>query len=242
MRVVYAVYGDDRAFLEMRRSANSLREIHPNATIDCFTNAEGMERVRGAVDRAHLHETPTRETDWHDPNFKVSAIHAAAVSPFIFLDNDTLVAGDLSEAWRLLEDYDIMAVSAPIENQRRAKGMKPLDRYDKIPEAFAEVNSGVLFVRPTEKSLKCLQAWRDLLSVNPDELGDQWRLRIALYEKSPRLMRLSANYNFRLSSPQSVYGPVRILHGHHPNIHKVATEINKGSSFRSFFFGRSGNK
>lgn len=219
----------------MQQSVASVRRFHPEARIICYTDKMGQDLISDPHIDVRLLEVTARETDWHDPRFKVSAILNASTSPFIFLDNDTYVAGGLSAAWNLLKSYDLMAVTAPIKDQRKAKNLTKLNVYDSIPDDCAEINTGVLFVNSSSRCLECLKRWVDLLELNPGELGDQWRMRIALFECEPILYRLPPNYNFRTSTPQALRGAIKIFHGHENQFERIAERLNASNEFRDIY-------
>jgi len=226
MRVVYAVYGQRDAFDEMELSITSLRRWHPDANIEVFTTDTCIKYIKDNFVYKNIIPVHPRNVRWHDPVFKVSAILEAATSPFVFLDNDTYIAGSLLPAWELISKYDLLACLAPISDQSRKVSADKVSLYNEIPSAFSEINSGVLFVSNTARVHELLYRWRELVYSYPNLLGDQWRLRIAMYEINPHICILPNNYNYRIDFHQSVFGPVRILHGHNKNFKLIAEEIN----------------
>ena len=143
MRVVYSVYGDGRSFEEFEISLKSLLSIHPEAAVDCYTDESGMARLETfPVNAKVIDGVIPVENGWHDPRFKVEAILRSATEPFIYLDNDTFVAGSLSSAWSLLTRFDVLAVLAPVSDQRDALKYPPLADALQVPPSFSEVNGG----------------------------------------------------------------------------------------------------
>lgn len=232
MRVVYSVYGDDRNFEEFRRSVRSILEHHPNAEIECYTDAAGLKKVEGLPVQANLLDVSARSVRWHDPNFKVSAILHAATRPFLFLDNDTYLAAPIHDAWQLLGRYDMLGCLAPKFKMRERLKYSKHPAEEAIPEAFPEVNGGVLFFSSNNRVRRLLSRWKQLIDENEEELGDQWRLRIALYESDVRFLALTPNYNFRIDFCPPIFGLVRIFHSHHSRIAEVAIELNSDSGYR----------
>lgn len=233
IRAVYAVYGELPHFVETKRSIVSLRNIHPEALVECFTTPEGVQHFADLdVNIRIIRGFNPRKTDWHDPEFKITAISNAAKKPFIFLDGDTYIARPLYDAWSMLARFDIMGVLAPNSDSRIVLGYKALDEGLQVPDAFSEINSGVLFFNNTAETLTVIDRWKALLNVRPHEFGDQWRLRIALYETNCRLCVLPNVFNYRLPARQPVFGSIRIFHGHYGNMEGVAETINKESGYR----------
>jgi hypothetical protein len=219
----------------MQRSAASLLEWHPEAKVECFTTDEDAalitdDRIAVTVMRGAL----PAPGSWHDQRLKLRAIQIAwhAAAPLLYLDNDTFVLGSLSEPWAMLDRFDVLACAAPITDQRIAKNMRPLRDEFIVPAAFGEVNGGVLFLASRAATGRLIDRWVELLAVHPDEPGDQWRLRIALWELAPRLHLLPNNFNYRLPMRQPVFGPIRILHGHADDPVAIAHNLNAYEGYR----------
>ena len=201
--------------------------------MECFTTPDGAQHFMGMdVNIRTIHGFNPRKTDWHDPYFKITAISNAATKPFVFLDNDTYIAGSLKETWSMLHKFDMMGVLAPNSDSRIVLGYRELDQELQIPDAFSEINSGVLFFNTTSTTLSVIDRWKDLLNLRPDEFGDQWRLRIALYENNYKLCVLPNTYNYRLPARQPIFGTVKVFHGHYENIEEIAEAINRGNCYR----------
>jgi hypothetical protein len=216
----------------MERSARSLLHHHPDADIECYTDQAGKTKLKDFPCKKFEISVTPRETSWHDPVFKISAIREAATSPFVFLDNDTYVSAALTPAWELLSKFDLLACLAPISNQREVLSHSLLKRSEKIPEAFSEMNCGVLFLAHNNRIKELLGLWHDLLCLNPEELGDQWRFRIALYESSVSFYTLPNNFNYRIWSLAPLYGTLRIIHGHSDNLADIAKRLNSQTGYR----------
>ncbi|MCU0900885.1 MAG: hypothetical protein MUC82_10390 [Cypionkella sp.] len=233
MIVVYSVYGSEKYFKDMQQSAASVRRWHPDARIICYTTPEGARTLADFAGEVRvIDDIRPKETSWHDPAFKVAAINRAFGEPFLFLDNDTYVAAPLTDAFGLLNSFDLLAVLAPITDQRIVKSYPTLEYATNVSAAFGEVNAGVLFISDGHKAEALLKRWQQLLLVNPHELGDQWRLRIALFEVLPRLGVLSNVYNYRLFARQPIFGLLHILHGPADSLPDVEKRLNTRTSYR----------
>ena len=133
IRAVYAVYGEQSHFVETKRSIISLRNTHPEAVVECFTTPDGAQHFMGMdVNIRTIHGFNPRKTDGHDPYFKITAISNAATKPFVFLDNDTYIAGSLKETWSMLHKFDMMGVLAPNSDSRIVLGVQSRHLVDRI--------------------------------------------------------------------------------------------------------------
>ena len=235
MRVVYCAYGGTRHMAEMQRSARSLLTWHPDAEVQCYTTVDDAVHVCDRrISVSIMAGVSPAPGSWHDHRLKVRAIQEAwrNSAPLLYLDNDTYVLGPLHEPWVLLDSFDLLACAAPITDQRVAKKMRPLPGEFRVPAAFGEVNCGVLFIASTAAAGRLLDRWSELLELNPEEPGDQWRLRIALWELRPRVHVLSNNFNYRLPMRQSVFGPILLLHGRANDLGAVGDALNSDTECR----------
>ena len=143
-------------------------------------------------------------------------------SPFdrtLFLDVDTYAAGDLSELFTLLDAFDVAAAQAPISVSF------PLDG---VPDAFPELNTGVIAFRRADNVTRFLQAWlaeydrwRRTRRISPPSVG-------GLLDEGVRLAVLPPEFNLRFWMAGYHNQPVRILHGWgtRPTYRAVAALLN----------------
>lgn len=227
MRVVYCVYGKEKHVRHLQTSVSSLKRIHPDARIEVFTTPGFADRLADlGVDIRLLDGMTPNDSDWHDPKMKIESIRRACGSAFLYLDNDTYIAGSLRPAWDLLEQFDCMGVQAPIYDQRGFLGLPPVPDLPAIPEAFVEWNTGVLFVSDRPAAQDLIENWSDLISRGYEGGGDQWLFRIALWQARGRFHVLPPVYNCRLPLRPTVYGEIRVLHGVHPDFPALAARLN----------------
>ncbi|SEK61088.1 hypothetical protein SAMN05444413_102340 [Roseivivax marinus] len=142
--VMYVAWGTEHVNVA-RRSAESVRRSNPGlatalwchpgddtAGFDLsFTIPDGLKRPKVNL----LGQTPFDET--------------------LFLDNDTLVRENIDSLYALLGRFDICG--AQVALWHRPRHHKPI-RHE-LPDAFPEINTGVLLYRRSQAALDFFDAW-----------------------------------------------------------------------------------
>ncbi|MGR1581651.1 hypothetical protein ACSSNL_09305 [Thalassobius sp. S69A] len=235
MKVVYCAYGARKYADQLAQSVRSLRGHHPKAEVIVHTVADFAPLIAGLPVRLCIQPDRPRASDWHDPLMKLRAIRAEAEAgqPFLYLDNDTYVAGSLASAWGVLSRFDCLGVLSAIHDQRGFLGLEPAPGLTRpTPEAFPEWNGGVLFFAGTEAARRIARRWLEVQEMGIPGGGDQWPLAQALWDSQARLHVLPANYNCRLPASPVVYGAVKILHADHTDLAEVASRVNAETGLR----------
>lgn len=198
--VLYIAWG--RAHVDVaRRSAASVKASNPGlrTAIYCaadddtsgfdmsFVVPEGLNRPK--VDL--LKESPFTET--------------------LYLDNDTLVRADLGDLFRLLEKFELCGAHVMLWHR---------PRHNKVwreapPEAFPEINCGVLLYQNTARTAAFFDAW----SAAYADAGfrvDQVTFRETLWASDLRFYAFPPQFNKRMYElSEAVYSDqprARILH------------------------------
>lgn len=181
--VVYVAWGHEHVAVA-RRSADSVKRHNPDLSTAlwcragddtsgfdmAFTIPEGLRRPKVNL----LGQTPFDET--------------------LFLDNDTLVRSALGSLFRLLEGYDM--AGAQVQLWHRERHQKPI-QLD-LPDAFPEINTGVLLYRRSPPVLDLLNRWALLYAEGPYGI-DQPSFREVLWDSPDlRFHVLPPQYNKRL--------------------------------------------
>ena len=135
-------------------------------------------------------------------------------SPFdqtLFLDNDTIVRDDLQSAFRLLEKYDMCGAHVILWHRPRHTKTWQTE----LPDAFPEINTGVLLFKKNDKTTAFFKAW----SANFAQAGfkvDQVTFRETLWASNLNFYVLPPQFNkrvYELSEPIYSDQPrPRILH------------------------------
>jgi hypothetical protein len=226
--VLYVARGD--RYLEAAvESARSVRATMPAARIAIATDGPAPDGFDEAI--------PLAEPDGY--RAKILGMIASPFDRTLFLDVDTYLAVDVSELFDVLEFFDVAAAHAPL------RVTLPLDE---VPDAFPELNTGVIAFRREERVQRLLQAWLDdygrLAPLNPVS-KDQLSFRRALYSATDvRLAVLPSEFNLRFWKAGYYNQRVRILHGWgDPDTHRaVAAALNEpvtSHRYRGFFTGEA---
>lgn len=177
---VFAATGEVHVTLA-RRSARTLRQFMPEAEIDFF----GMEDPGDAVfTRCHR---LARET--HRP--KIEALRRSRFDLTVYLDSDIIALAPVHDLFEVLRGCDICGAH---ENRRAGVVALLQTPGDPVPHGFPAINSGVLGVRKSSKTLKFLQDWEAAV-LDGGEKRDQPSLRRMLWERDLHLRVLPIEYN-----------------------------------------------
>jgi hypothetical protein len=195
--VLYVARGD--RYLEAAvQSAQSARRVTPGVRIAIATDGPAP----GGFDEAIRIDEPDAY------RAKIVAMIASPFDRTLLIDVDTYAAADVSEAFRILDAFDIAAAHDP------NRASLPLDD---VPGSFPELNTGVIAYRRTEPVERLLHAWLDeydrLAPLGPTSY-DQPSFRRTVYKATDvRLAVLPSEFNLRFWKAGYYNQPVRILHG-----------------------------
>ena len=162
---------------------------------------------------------------------KIGPLSQSPFAKTIFLDTDTRVCCPLLDVFEILDRFDLAAVHPPMR----------VTMAQALPDAFPEINSGLLAFRLTPPVKELFARWKELYDRHVLETGrvdDQPPLRRALYESDVRICILPPEYNFRTILPGAVgRGPVRVIHGRHRNMRAIEDRLNRHEGCRVFLPG-----
>jgi len=154
-------------------------------------------------------------------NYYNSIIKELSFDQLLFLDSDTFICDDLSDAFRLLDRCDLLATHAI------SRATKQLDS---IPMSFPELHCGVLAVNKW-RVIELFARWFEIYKEKPEFFGnDQPPFRQAVWERQNiKLGILPPEYCFRYRWGGFVGSTVKILHGKENNTpyEKIEGEVNK---------------
>lgn len=180
-----------------------LKATNPRLGVTIFTDErEAFASVRGLVDRIFILESPRFSF--------IDKLYGFLHAPYdrnVFLDTDTVVAGDISDLFVLLDRVEFAAAHAPGHSGAR---MHPYESPE-LPAAFTQFNTGVVSFVKSERTRKVFERWRELYEANPQHRHDQPALREALFYSDISVYVLPPEYNF-LVGHAYLSGPVKIFH------------------------------
>ncbi len=222
--IIYVATGN-RFVKEARVSAASCKGHMPGIPVVLFTDepqSSGSE-----FDDVQIIEEVTRS--FAD---KIAPLLKAPFDKNLFLDTDTFMCRPVTDVFQMLDQYDVVAAHAP---------MRVTWPQNEVPDAFPEINSGVLAWRKNEKTEALFRDWKHLYQEHLSTTGqkdDQPSLRLALYRSDVRLGILPPEYNYRTVLPGFAgRGAIRILHGRHTNPSSVEKILNRDTGCRVFLPG-----
>jgi Nucleotide-diphospho-sugar transferase len=160
-------------------------------------------------------------------------------SPFartIYLDTDTYVIGEMVGLFSLLERFDIAACMSP--------GYRGLADPE-VPEAFYELNTGLVVWRSTPDTAAFVQDWHDTYvrwcdeppfedAGNTTGYADQPAFRRCLWRHQLNLCVVGHEYCYRTTQCAQIAEQVRTIHGRHVDFDRVAAILNRERRARVF--------
>jgi hypothetical protein len=184
------------------RAAQSVREHASSVGVDLYTNLP--ELAGDLFDQVHTIAHPHARS-------KVDYLHQTRFERSLYLDTDVRVVADITEMFKTLDRFDIAIAHAHARNRNQTRTIWRLD----LPDAFPQLNSGVLLFRSTPAVLEVLRAWQQAYH-SAGFKKDQVTLRELLWSSELRLHILPPEYNIRYERYLSFWEPKeavpRILH------------------------------
>ena len=218
--VLYVVYDDETFLTECYISILSLKMSDPNIKVALCTNFSHKKILSHAI-YAVLNQYVYVDIQDKGTNEYAKKPYFLKCSPWtktIYLDTDTIVLNPVSPLFELLDRFAIAVVPA-FWDQRPAQQafMKACGRpvvYDDVPQAFDNVNSGVMAFVNNSKTKDCFEMWTTILEkqikvatdFNIESItfcgafSDEQSLTEALYKsKEINLCLLSSSWNRRIA-------------------------------------------
>jgi hypothetical protein len=228
--VLYVALGP--RYLEAARcSARSVRSVTPGVPVAiAIATGEPLPTGFDAV-------VSLAEADGY--RAKILGTLASPFDRTLFLDADTYAAGDVGGLFQLLDAFDVAAAHAP------NRVALPLDD---VPDAFPELNTGVVAFRRSAVVEGFLRGWLeeyDRLKPLRPRSQDQPAFRRALYTASDiRFTALPTEFNVRFGMAGFYNQRARILHGpgDEDDYRAVAALLNdhaRSWRHRGVFIGRT---
>lgn len=178
--VIYVATGK-RVYTDLAlRSAASLKRSNPALGIDLFTD---RDPGAGVFDRVHI----LSET-WH--RSRIDAMRLSRFARTMMIDCDTIVIGDLTPAFQVLDRFDI-----GLAYDYRPNGtLNHTVWRHSVPAAMPQFNGGVIVYRMSEAVDRFLADWS--AAVKDHDIGrDQPTLRELLYLSDLRIVTLPEAFN-----------------------------------------------
>lgn len=183
-------------------SACSLREQIPDAAIALVTDAVPSPAATHVFNHVIIRPGALRQ-----PIDKLLCWDA----PFercVFLDTDTLIGGDISDMFQILDGFDLAAAPETLRGWHY--------QLPGIPASFPEFNTGVIAFRRNDRTARFFAEWKRQFEVLSDREGfvsDQPAFRSAAFFSEARLAPLPSEYHFIAGTPNYTMWRVLLLHG-----------------------------
>ena len=189
-----------------RIAVASLRLTNPGVTLAVACDQDSDAAMRSTedplvaeVDDWVVITTPVGSPDFRN-RFVRTSLRSTIAGPFLFLDSDVLVRGDLGEVFQL--DRDIAAAANHSGLERREQigrddaGLLALMGWEVDPDVY--FNAGVLFINDTPLARLCCADWHSrwlLSSAASPVLRDQPAMNAAVRATHPRVSVLPSRFN-----------------------------------------------
>lgn len=202
--------------------------VDANHQNEAQQSQDRLRRLMPAVEILHI--TPNHEQrGWY-----ADYIHALIQSmdlpykKFIFFDSDTWLVEPIDDVYEVLDHYPLAGIHAP------ARWTCPTP-YP-IPEAFPELNTGVLGYSNTVIVRELFKRWYQLMIDGFGVFGDndQGSLRVALWELNTPIWIMPPEYNCRFGFGGFAGSPVKVLHGRGVNFEAAAKVVNYSNTMRTW--------
>ncbi len=224
--VIYVATGSkfvDEALISIR----SVNKYMPGLSVTLFTDVSDLvESPPDGVDSVILLTEVSNSC-----RDKIKPLSDSPYEKTLFLDTDTYLCEPVFDLFDMLDRFDIGLAQAP-------------DRYQyelpELPGCFTEFNSGVIAFKNNHRVRDVLALWEEtfvrMLDKDVGSYRDQHSLRDALYRSRVRVFVLPPEYNFRTICPNFAgkHCAVKIIHGRHSDLEKVASRLNSSQEARVF--------
>jgi len=230
--VVYVATGEG-CRQEAIRSAKTVKRHNPSIDIAIFTE---MPEVDPVFDLTFLIEKPEFSAIDKVKNLWRTPFHKS-----IYIDADTIITGDLLPLFDLLDRVDFAGV------HETARGFWYKEFQSEIPEAFGELNAGMMVFKATLAVIGLLKDWHGAYLETSKWLSrfgtDKWMLtndqpamRHLLYHRPEvKLWVLPTEYNALRHYGTYLWGKAIVVHGR-GNIEAVAERMNRNPDLERGFF------
>lgn len=207
---------------EARESAASLKQHNPH--ID--TVLLGSEYSDGFSDNIPL--PPRGDEPWYLYSTRqfVKAVNEIVDSRLLYFDTDTRILANLEQMIDLIHRFDFIGAHAPARETARPRGY--------VPDAFPEINIGVIGLQNTSSVRRMLADWLKRYQTNTEHYGDndQAPLREALWNSTLSVYILPPEYNCRFGFGGFAALPVKVLHNRGYNFERAAEYLNGTAGMR----------
>jgi len=204
-----------------RIAAMSARLSNPGVTLVAASDQDTHAALREAghplpeeFDEWIVVETPAGSPAFRN-RFVKTSLRSAIDGPFLYLDNDVLVRGDLGELFHL--DVDLAGVANHALDPRAISRVDrhALESMGWEPRPDVYINGGVMFFNDSPATRRFCAEWHRRWLRSSSELSlhqDQPALNSTLYDLQPRLSILPTRFNAQFRATIGVIPGATIWH------------------------------
>ena len=210
------------------RSAKTFKKFNPGKLTALFTDEYIQNETFDYIQQ--IREDLVRP--------KIDMLKASPFERTIYLDNDTLVLGDLSPAYQILDKFEMAGCQVQLWQRARHNKKYRIN----VPILFPEINCGVLVYRKCEKTQNFFTQWSKEFHASGLRV-DQTTFREILWETNVHFHVLPEQMNKRLIDPcELVYtdkpSPLVV---HLPSLRPTKSFLDKIKSTisKSYFLGKN---
>lgn len=207
---------------EAQISAGSFRQHNPQCATALFGSADsGFDFVYPLPPRQYRY--------WYLDsvgyfNYALSVLNQ---DKLLYFDVDTYTLAPLDELMALIGRFDLVGAHAPARQTAPTVGF--------VPDAFPEINVGVLGIANNEAMRRFMAGWLQRYEMYQDVYGnnDQAPLREALWlARVVNLYIMPPEYNCRFGFGGFAALPVKVLHNRGYNFERAAEYLNSQQGMR----------
>lgn len=220
------------------RSAESVKKHNPDLSISIATDDKSAKQsamfdnvmiVPAVIDDDWLRDQPSYP---HQGYYgKVKYIYDSPYEYTLYMDIDTIVAGEITSIFDVLErgKHDLAIAHST---------SKPRNRFtDGVPESYMMFNNGVIAFHKSDKVKDLIQRWWRAFLDLKDPWGDEPMLMQTLFDSPDiRYATLPPEYNFRFNFPRIASSHVSIFHGRSESMSSIISLTNHNSGVLRFCF------
>jgi hypothetical protein len=193
------------------QAARSVAQTNPWLKIGIFSDQEVTDPVFSFVGKIQ----------GEDSRRKHEYVGLSPFSKTLYLDSDVRVVDDLSDLFRLLERYEMAGAHVRYRSVPKRLRKNKLD----LPQAFPQINCGVLLYRKCGAVDALFKLWNDIY-VEGGFSRDQIPFREALWQSDVRFYVFGPEYNMRnIPVWQGKQPPPVILHIHAYHSHSFFAKL-----------------
>ena len=191
---------------EAKVSAQSLRNVHPEAHITLITNTNDIDTVFDKI----IIKPSGEKQEWKNGLIeKISGIQSSPYQNTIFVDTDTYFFERIDHLFDLLRHFDFLICHDLWE-------ASDIKMNGEVIHGYHAFNTGMIAFSRNHKMDALLERWLETFKSECIELRhDQPAFMSALLGSKARFLVLPSIYNFRYTQSLSIHvdETVKLLHG-----------------------------